>query len=315
MKYTQLGSMKLQASVLGLGTGGPSRVGKRTGKVLNESVEIIRAGLDRGVNFIDSAEAYDTENIVGEAVKGRDRSSLILCTKTHIWQDTEKGDIRPRIEASLKNLGTDYIDVYLLHAVTPAHYRTAYDRYIPQLENARDAGLIRFLGVSEMFMEDPGHEMFSLALKDDAWDIFMVGFNLLNQTAGDRVLTGTRQKGIGTLDMFAVRRVLSDVYRRREVFGELISDGLLDKSDLSSFSEESGDPLGFLLEETDAETIPEASYRFCLEEPGIDVVLSGTGSMEHLLENISAADKPPLPSEVTGRLRRIFSRVDTVSGH
>ncbi|MFP4383425.1 MAG: aldo/keto reductase [Spirochaetia bacterium] len=313
MKYTNLGSTGLNVSVLGMGTGGPSRAGKRTGKSKSESVDIIRTGLDSGINFIDSAEAYGTEDIVGEAVSGLNRDSVIISTKTHAWQEPETGSIFPRLEQSLRNLSTDYIDIYLLHAVTHDLYSETAEHFIPQLEKARDQGKIRFIGISEMFMSDPSHEMLAAALDDQIWEVFMVGFNFLNQSARVKLLEKTEKKGIGTLDMFAVRRALSDASRRKEVVRELLDSGQLNSEDIPE--PESQDPLRFLLEESDAETFPEMAYRYCLEEPGIHVVLTGTGSREHLLQNIKSAEKPALSPHLKEKIDGIFGRVNSVSGH
>ena len=73
----------------------------------------------------------------------------------------------------------------------------------------RDAGAIRFLAISERFAADPGHVMLQRAVLDDCWDVMMVGFNLLNQSARDRVFNATRERDIAVEVMFAVRRALS----------------------------------------------------------------------------------------------------------
>jgi L-galactose dehydrogenase len=59
----------------------------------------------------------------------------------------------------------------------------------------------------------------------------------------------------------------------------------------------------------------DAAYRFCRFEPGIDVVLTGTGDVEHLKENVASLERGPLPAQDTARLREIFARVDSVSGN
>ena len=59
----------------------------------------------------------------------------------------------------------------------------------------------------------------------------------------------------------------------------------------------------------------DAAYRFCRDEPGIDVVLTGTGNVEHLKENIASLERPPLPVADANRLREVFARVDSVSGN
>ena len=81
MNTTTLGRTGLTVTTMGMGCGGPSRVGKGTGKEEAESVAVVRRAIDAGINIIDSAEIYGTEEIVGKAIKGIDRSSIVLCTK------------------------------------------------------------------------------------------------------------------------------------------------------------------------------------------------------------------------------------------
>jgi L-galactose dehydrogenase len=109
--------------------------------------------------------------------------------------------------------------------------------------------------------------------------------------------------------MFAVREALSRPERLRETVAELIAQGHVDADQIDP-----ADPLGFVLAESDAPNLPNAAYRFCRAEPGMHVVLSGTGSAAHLDENIAAIGSPPLPDAVHRRLVEIFRRVDTVSG-
>ncbi len=63
-----------------------------------------------------------------------------------------------------------------------------------------------------------------------------------------------------------------------------------------------------------AESLPDAAYRFCRAEPGIYVILSGTGNPQHLEQNVASILRPPLPAEVRQRLIDIFEGVDSVSG-
>ena len=74
------------------------------------------------------------------------------------------------------------------------------------------------------------------------------------------------------------------------------------------------DPLAFVTSRPDVKSLVEAAYRFCRYEPGADVILTGTGSVEHLAENVESILAPPLPTEVSARLGEIFGRVDSVSG-
>ena len=78
---------------------------------------------------------------------------------------------------------------------------------------------------------------------------------------------------------------------------------------------EPGADLGFLTENGCAETLTEAAYRFCVHEPGADVVLTGTGDEKHLEANIAAALKPPLPARSPGTARSAVGKVDSVTGN
>jgi L-galactose dehydrogenase len=310
MEYTTLGRTGLRVSVMGLGCGGPSRVGQSTGKSESEQVAIIQQALDAGVNFIDTAEAYRTEEVVGRAIKGRDRDSLVLSTKKATWRDslTPKG-VRESLEASLKRLGVDYVDVYHLHGVLLQDYERLYAEIVPALQDLRQQGKLRFIGITEQGNADPGHEMLQRALQDDVWDVMMVMFNILNQSARGRVFVESRRKGLGTLVMFAVRLALSRPERLREVIGELIENGQLDPSEIDVQA-----PLGFLIDEGGAASVPDAAYRFCRDEPGTDVILVGTGNPKHLRANVASFARPPLPEETVHKLKHIFRRVDSVSG-
>lgn len=310
MDYTTLGRTGLTVSVMGVGCGGPSRVGRNTGKTTAESVAVIREALDSGVNFIDSSENYGTEGIVGQAIKGVDRSSIVLSTKKGTSRRAiTPADVEKSLEDSLSRLGTDYIDIYHLHGVGPADYDYFVSEIVPTLQLARQQGKIRFIGITEMFNQDLQHTMLQRALKNDVWDVMMVGFNILNQCARHQVFAAAIEKNVGILIMFAVRRALSSPEKLTEVLQKLIENGQLNPDDLGR-----DDPLGFLVHEGGAVSVTDAAYRFCRYEPGTHVILSGTGNPEHLRANIESFSRPPLPEEDVARLKRIFRKVDSVSG-
>jgi aryl-alcohol dehydrogenase-like predicted oxidoreductase len=294
---------------MGIGCGGPSQVGQRTGKSEAESVAIVRRALDAGVNVIDTAEGYGTEGIVGRAIAGFDRSQLVISTKKRTWEPIAPEDVEPSLDASLERLGTDTIDVYHLHAVILEDYDYLYAEIVPVLQRLRDAGKIRALALSERFNADPGHAMLQRALQDDVWDVVMVGFNILNQSARERVFPLTMEKDIGTLIMFAVRHALSDRARLREVIDELIEKSQLDPAEIDR-----DDPLGFLTHDGRAVSLPDAAYRFCRAEPGAHVILSGTGNPAHLEANLASFERPPLPEADRERLMHMFRDVDAVTG-
>lgn len=314
MQYKILGRTGLNVSVAGLGCGGHSRLGQTYGNTQEQSVAVVSAAIDLGINFIDTAAAYGTEKIVGEAVRGR-RDKVIISTKTGIvdWRETDAKpftgkQVLEHLEKSLSRLGTDYIDLFNLHGIVAAQLDHVAGEIVPALIRAREQGKILFLGITEHFGADTNHRMLSSAIPTGVWDVVMVGFNLLNPSARRNVLRLTQAHNVGVQDMFAVRRALSSPEGLKEALDTIEKAGQLDRSKL-----ESDDPLGFLKDGTDG--IVDAAYRFCRHEPGIHVVLTGTGNIEHLKQNIASINRGPLPPRMLARLEELFGQVDSVSGN
>ncbi len=311
MEKVTLGRTGLNVTVAGLGCGGFSRLGMFT-KGLDNACGVIRCAWENGVNFFDTAEAYGTQPAVGEGLRGIPRDGYVLSTK---FSYTKDGVMQPAealeqsVDASLRELQTDVIDVYHLHGMRPEDYAAARDRFVPELIKMREKGKIRFIGITELFGTDTTHQMAALALADDVWDVMMIGYNLLNPSAAQRVLPLTRQKRIGTLCMFAVRSALSNPEVLQRIVREMAAAGQIDPA-------RAGEEhiLDFLVNEGHAATIMEAAYRFCRHTEGINVTLTGTGSAKHLAENLRSIGKAPLPTPVLERLAQMFGRVDCISG-
>lgn len=313
MDYTTLGRTGFRVSRMGLGGGGHSRLGKRGGAEEQASIDIVKRALDLGVNFIDTAESYGTEDIVGHGIRGRDRASLVISTKKSMWgdRDVTPADLRVGLEQSLQRLGTDYVDIYHLHGLKLDRYEQALGTLVPEMIKLRDEGKIRAVGVTEAFGGDTNHAMLKRAMRDDCWDVIMVGFNVLNQSARESVLASARAKNVGTLCMFAVRSALSQRAKLRDTIRALLDSGKIDRAMI----EDSDDPLGFLTRDGVAPSVVNAAYRFCREEPGLHVILSGTGNIEHLEQNVAALNDPPLDANMREKLMRMFAGVDSVSGN
>jgi L-galactose dehydrogenase len=310
MQYRTLGRTGLQVSVLGLGGGGYSRLGTSQGGGNANAVAVVRRALELGVNIIDTAESYGTEVSVGKAIKGLPRQGLVLCTKTGAGSITEPrapNDLSRSLEQSLRNLGTDYIDIYQLHGVQKEEYPHVVNHLVPELLRLCSQGKIHFIGITERFETDTAHAMLQLASHDACWDSLMVGYNLLNTSARRTVFPYSRTHGMGILNMFAVRHALISLENLRPVLKRMVELGQVDADEVDLEN-----PLGFLLDE--AESLPEAAYRYCLHDPNLHVVLSGTGSIAHVEENIMAVEKGPLSPAAIDQLDKIFSRVDSESG-
>jgi aryl-alcohol dehydrogenase-like predicted oxidoreductase len=312
MEYVTLGRTGLRVSVAGLGCGGHSRLGLGTGHDHDHARRIVDAALDLGINFIDTARAYGTERVVGDAVRGR-RDRVLLSTKASPGfgdQLLTADGLRDSLEASLARLNTDCVDVFHLHGVMPAQYPHCKEHLVPELLRQQQAGKIRFLGITERFVADTRHEMLARVLPDDCFDVVMVGHNLLNPSARRSVFPVTGKNRVGTLVMFAVRRALSDTGNAREVVEALIAAGAVDAARVDG-----EDPLAFVTAHPEVGSLIQAAYRFCRHEAGADVVLTGTGSVDHLRSNVAAILAPPLPPVIAARLEALFGNVDSVSGN
>lgn len=308
-----LGNTGLTVSILGLGAGGNSRLGLSRGQGEAHAADVVRAALDLGVTLIDTARVYGTEPAVGQALRGRRRDGVVLSSKSPYRGDDDRlltpQAFAENIDASLRDLGVETIDIYFIHGLTLPYYDAAREAFLPVLERARQAGKIRFVGVTEAFERDTRHEMLQRAVHDDGWDVMMVGFNLLNPSARDRVLAFTRQRGIGTLGMFAVRRGLIDESLLRVLLQRLAEQGEVDPTLAAA-----PDLMERLALTGVSESLSEAAYRFCAFEPGMDAVLSGTSSPDHLRENLAAVRRGPLPRHTLDRLKELFGKVDSLSG-
>lgn len=297
---------------MGLGCGGLSRLGQAQGAPEAASIAVVRRAFDLGVNLFDTAELYATEEILGKALEGVARESVIISTKKTAYEGavpTTPDALRAGVEASLVRLKTGFIDIFHLHAVLPDQYPHARENLVPVLLKLRSEGKLRFLGITEAFGTDCGHQMLERALTDDCWDAILVGFNIMNQSARKRVLKITREKGVGTMAMFAVRKALGSPLNFQAAVNELINKGLVKPGTLDA-----GDPAGSILRNCGASSMAEVAYRFCRHEPGLDVVLSGTGNIRHLSDNFRFLSAPALPAKTTALLRKVFEKVDSVSG-
>ena len=315
MQYTTLGRTKLRVSVAGLGTGGFSRMGLKTGKTEDEAARLVLEAVDLGVNFIDTAPAYGTEGVVGRALTSLKRDQVVIATKSSVRRDGERFTperVVASIDNSLRVMGTDYIDVLNLHGVELEDYDYALDTLAPVLDAEKRKGKIRHIGVTENPIVDFSNDMLKRALRDPIWEVYMVGFHMMHQVARDNVFAHTKTQGIGTLLMFAVRSIFADPPRIAREVKELAAKGLVDSS-LGA----TDDPLGFLVHDAGAANLIDAAYRYARHEPGVDVVLFGTGNAAHLRSNVASLLRPPLPEADRAKLKTLFGHLTGIGldGH
>jgi aryl-alcohol dehydrogenase-like predicted oxidoreductase len=307
MDYTTLGRTGLRVSVAGLGCGGFSRLGLGTGGDEAGAIAIIRQAAGLGVNLFDTAAAYGTEAVLGKAIKTLRRDEIVICTKAPFSWSSGRADpagIVATLDNSLKQLDTDYIDVYQLHGMPPRNYAHALEELAPVLQRERDKGKIRFLGITETGPHDLPHDMLNRAARDGVWDVCMVAFSMMHQNARECVFPLTRKYKVGTLLMFAVRNIFSQPGRLQATLRELAAAGQVDAA-----LADNPDPLGFLVHEGGASSVIDACYRYVRHEPGVDVVLFGTGSRAHLKTNIDSLLKPPLPETDHKKIGELFGHL------
>ncbi len=310
MEYINLGATELKVSVAGLGCGGNSRLGQSTGSTVAESVSIIHRALDLGVNFFDTAPVYETEKILASALTKVPRDSVVLSTKCRIQKDKKllsAAQIIASLEQSLLSLQTDYIDVFHLHAVQFKDYEYVCSELLPALLREREKGKFSHLGITETPPNDSRHAMLTRALDDEFWEVVMIGFHMMHQNAREFVFPRTRERQIGTLIMFAVRSIFSDLDYLSSTIVELVHSGKLTEK-----YGHSTNPLNFLLLDGEAASVIDAAYRYVRHEPGADVVLFGTGDPVHLEQNVRSILAPPLSRAMLERIELDFAHLEGV---
>lgn len=309
MLYRTLGRTGLNVSLLSYGTGGPRLFGQNEGMDRSGQVAIVRRCLDLGVNLFDTAKGYgQSESILGECLKGIPRDSYHVITKWRFEEEPtgpQEENLAHSIEDSLRTLGTDHIEIYMLHGLTDEWYDDGVQRYYPILERAREQGKIGAIGLSTQFIVDAPQDgaLISLTRNPNLWDVMMVKYGILNQHAVKEILPLAQEHDVGIVNMAAARIRLPDpdlleqtVVEWKEK-GYLSPDSLLEK-----------DPLGWLVHD-DVESVVAAGYRFAADHPAIATVLTGTSNLDHLEQNARALERPALDAADSQRLVDLFSHI------
>jgi predicted aldo/keto reductase-like oxidoreductase len=163
-RYVRLGRTELEVSDISLGSSGTS------------DPDVVAHAFDKGVNLFDSAESYrwgGAEEAIGKALKGK-RDKVILTSKTKAGASDSREQIMESLEASLRRLQTDYVDIYYNHSVNDVD-RLQNQEWLEFTALAKRQGKIRFRGVS-------GHgshltECIDYALDNDIADVILVAYN------------------------------------------------------------------------------------------------------------------------------------------
>ena len=188
MDYVTLGKTGLKISRLGFGGIPIQKIDEEGTKALMHQLK------DAGINYIDTARGYTvSESYLGYALEGI-REHFVIATKSMV---RDKEGMAKEIETSLKNLRTDYIDLYQVHNPTVAQLEQviAPGGALEALLEAKAAGKIGHIGLT-------GHslEIFKMALEQDWVETFMFPYNIV-ETQGESLMRKCAQKGIGFVCM------------------------------------------------------------------------------------------------------------------
>jgi len=243
---------------------------------------LIRAALDAGVNYMDSAEQYPGHHkIVAKVLKGRDRKSIFLTTKLEVLKDPSKEGFLKRARKCLEDLETDYIDCLMMHMPeTVATLKT--EGFHAAMQELKAEGRIKHVGVSNhgsFWFRDPEETMEKVlmaAVEDGRFDVFLMAYNFLKMDEAGRVLEACGERKIGTTIMKSTPVAIYDSLKSRieqlekekKEVHPLYADGLKRYKDKADRAEE------FIKKYNlqSREEIQEAALRFVLENRNVGSV-------------------------------------------
>lgn len=295
MEYRNLGSTGLKVSVVGIGC---NNFGMRIDA--DAADDVVSAALDHGINFFDTADVYGrghSEEFLGKAIKGKDRSQVVIATKFAspmgegaLMQGASRRHIFNAVDESLRRLGTDYIDLYQQHRPDPD---TPIEETLRALDDLVRMGKVRYLGNSNFT---------GWQVADAAWAARHYGLNgfataqnlysLLDRRIEREVVPACRQFGLGVLPYFPLASgMLTGKYKRGEeppegtrlaLWGDRARAALSDQNfdivdKLTGFAEQRG------------HTILELAMSWLATMPHISSVIAGATSPAQVQQNAEAA--------------------------
>lgn len=267
MQYRVFGKAGIKVSALGYGcmrlpvlNGNNSQINEA------EAVRLIRYAIDHGVNYIDTAYPYhggNSESIVGKALKDEYRQKIKLATKCPTWLIKTHEDFDKYLNEQLGKLDTDYIDMYLLHALDKKRWESLLKNNVFEfLDNALKQGKIKYAGFS--FHDDL--ETFKKIVDSYSWDFCQIQYNYMdeNYQAGKEGLQYAASKGMAVIIMEPLKG--GKLANPPEVVAKV-------------FEKAGGDK-------------PAAwGLKWLLNQPEISVILSGMNSQAQIDENMKTASE------------------------
>ena len=325
MEYRPLGRSGVSVSQLCLGA---MMFGAAGNPDHDDSVKIIHRALDAGINFIDTADVYSTgesEQIVGQALAGGRRGNVVVATKVGLpfGQDpnqrgTSRRWITQAVDASLRRLGTDWIDLYQVHRLDPG---TDVDETLGVLSDLVHTGKIRAFGASNRAgsqiaeahwtAERGGRERFRTEQPP---------YSMLTRAIEYDVLPSCLRHGMGVLTYSPLAGGwLSGRYRKgQHVSGPTsaargrLFPGVYDSANPANAAKlDAADALGALADQSGL-TLVQLAIAFVTRHPAVTAAIVGPRTMDHL-ESYLAADGVSLPGDVLDRIDEIVPPGTTIN--
>ena len=288
MKYRDLGSLDWKVSALGFGCMRlPARRINRLRAKTEESVELIRYGIDQGINYIDTAWPYhlgDSEKIVGKALKDGYRERVFLVTKLPMFMVRNSEHFDKYLKSQMKRLQTDYLDGYLFHALNSGQFKKVKDLgLIEKMEEAKKEGVVRSFG----FSFHDTLPVFKDIIDYYDWDIAQIQYNYVDTgvQATTEGLVYAHNKGISVVVIEPLK-------------GGMLANPPMEALKIMDSSEKKRTPVDWALQ-------------FLWNRPEVSVVLSGMNSKRMVKENCASADYSGIGS-LSVKDERMFGELSEV---
>lgn len=331
MNYRKFGNTDIQVSEIGFGCGDVGGL-----MVKGEPADQMRAvsrAMELGINYFDTASRYgagQSETNLGRVLKELAADSLskdvYVGTKYSLHESDPhdlKAGVIQSVEASLKRLGREQVDLIQLHdrissqTDVSARAITVSDvlgQVQEGLEVLKSQGKVRFYGMTGVGETAGIHEVISSGVVSTVQTVY----NLINASAGADTPAGYDMTDYDRLIDLAVEKQVGIIVIRVLAAGALTGTSVRHPVAMPTVApigsgedfqqdESRAQKFAFLVEEGFADDMPEASIRFALSNPGVSTVLVGYSSMAHLEQSVGYAAKGLLPSEALARLPQAWS--------
>ncbi len=308
MRYRSLGRTGIKVSPYCLGAMMFGAVGNSDH---DESIRIIHKALDAGINFVDTADAYsrgESEEIVGKALKGR-RDNIVLATKAHLPMGddpNQRGNSRRwltrELEASLRRLQTDHIDLYQIHRPSPD---TDIEESLSALTDLMRAGKVRAIGSSTF----PASEIVEAQWVSERRGLARFRteqppYSILNRSIEREVLPVCERYGMGAMVWSPLAMGhLTGRYRKGQEQPDSIRTKYFPKQMSDERRLDAVEQLIPLAEEAGL-SLTHMALAFVVAHPGVTSAIIGPRKMEHL-DDLLAGSNVVLNDEILDQIDRI----------